>query len=120
MRRDKLSDSSAREVLLTRVAPDVVDSLTPEQRLALADALRDVRWKRHPIDVRLSVPFIGRRFYFTMIAGEEKRNAARRRMERELRPVGTMGNLVFVLGIAALFYVMAILGIFFYSEVLEY
>lgn len=66
------------------------------------------------------MPFIGRRFYVTLIAGEEKRSAERRRLEREMRPVGTMGNFMFVLGIAALFYLVAIVGIFFYSEVLEF
>ncbi|MBF0129587.1 MAG: hypothetical protein HQL33_06315 [Alphaproteobacteria bacterium] len=113
-------DSASIDVLLARVPRAVKDTLTIEQKQGIANAMREVAWRKHPVDMRLSIPFFSRRFYFTMIAGEEQRSSERRKIEQNLRPVRTMGNMMFILGIAAVFYLFAIFGIFFYSQVLEY
>lgn len=54
-------------------------------------------WRRHPADLRLTVPFVGCDLYFTVVAGPERRSTARRRQERRRHPVRTLGNAAFVL-----------------------
>lgn len=54
-------------------------------------------WRRHPVDLRLTVPFIGCDLYFTVVAGPERRSSARRQLERRRHPVRTLGNAAFVL-----------------------
>lgn len=120
MAKNAALESAAIDVLLARVPRAVRDTLTVEQKQGIANAMREVAWRKHPVDVRMSIPFFRRRFYFTMIAGEENRSNERRKIEQSLRPVRTMGNMMFILGIAAFFYLFAIFGIFFYSQVLEY
>lgn len=112
-------DPSKIDALLTRLPAHIASSLNAEQRVAVAEALREVAWKRHPVDIRMTLPVMGRRFYLTIVGGQEQRSANRLRIERSLRPVRTMGNMMFIMGIAAVFYLIAIFGIFFYSEVVE-
>ncbi len=47
----------------------------------------------HPINLRLSVPLPFFRFYVTIVAGKERRSAARRAEERRRHPILTAGNL---------------------------
>ena len=56
------------------------------------------RWDgSHPIDIRLSVPLLFGRVYITLLAGGERRSAARRRADSRLKPLFKIGNfLVFV------------------------
>lgn len=54
-------------------------------------------WQRHPVDLRLTVPFVGCDLYLTMVAGPERRSTARRQLERRRHPLRTLGNAVFVL-----------------------
>ncbi len=54
-------------------------------------------WRRHPVDLRLTMPFIGCDLYFTVVAGPERRSTARRQLERRRHPVRTLGNAAFVL-----------------------
>ena len=50
----------------------------------------------HPVNLRLSIPFIGGRYYLTVVAGRERRSAARRAAERKKHPLATLGNLTFM------------------------
>jgi len=54
-------------------------------------------WRRHPVDLRLTVPFVGCDLYFTVVAGPERRSTARRQLERRRHPVRTLGNAAFLL-----------------------
>lgn len=62
----------------------------------------------HVINVRISIPLIFGRYYVTVVAGRERRNADRRKTERRKHPMVTLGNLLFiavlgsVVGLAAL------------------
>jgi hypothetical protein len=73
---------------------------------------------RHPVDLRLSLPLPGRRFYCTIVAGRERRAADRRRQERRRHPLRTIGNILFFALAAIAFYAAAALGILLYSSVL--
>ena len=62
---------------------------------------------KHPVNLRLTVPFVGGGFYFTLLVGRERRSRERRVEERHKHPLFTTGNvltLAFV-GIGILLYV---------------
>lgn len=80
-------------------APRTGDGVGPET--AAAAGPRDAPWRGgHPVNVRLSVPLPFGRYFLTIVAGSERRNAARRASERRRHPLATFGNVVlfFVVG----------------------
>ncbi|ASC74337.1 hypothetical protein XM38_053130 [Halomicronema hongdechloris C2206] len=86
----------ALERLLARVPPRVAASFAPEQLEAIQKALEPRPWQRHPVDIRLSIPLLWRRFYLVLIAGEEQRSQERRSKDRTLNPLWTPANLIIV------------------------
>lgn len=76
-------------------------------------------WVSHPIDIRLSLPFVGTRFYLTIVAGRERRRPQRRVEDRESYPLATLGNALFTLGIATLFTITAIAILIARSAIIE-
>ena len=67
--------------LLSRIPHDVQASFTPEQVRGLRQACEQLRWGRHPLDIRLSLPFPATRFYLVFLAGMERRSTQRLRAE---------------------------------------
>ncbi len=68
----------ALERLLRAMPQEVATSFSEEQRLALQTALVANTRKRHPVDVRWSIPILRRQFYMVFLMGEEERSKARR------------------------------------------
>lgn len=68
----------------------------------------------YPVNLRLTVPFLPRSFFITLIIGPERRGSDRRREERQKHPINTWGNLATVaatwtvFSVAALFAVLVI------------
>ncbi len=56
----------------------------------------DRAWGRHPINIRVSIPLISGRWFFTLIGGPERRDDERRAEERKKHPLVTLGNAVFL------------------------
>ena len=77
-------------------------------------------WVSHPIDIRISVPFLHTRFYFTIVAGRERRPAHRRKAERKDFPILTVGNAFFVLGVTTLFTMVGLAFLIARSAIIEY
>ncbi|MBL4613340.1 MAG: hypothetical protein JKY27_00480 [Magnetovibrio sp.] len=77
-------------------------------------------WVSHPIDIRISLPFFHTRFYFTIVAGRERRPAHRRKDERQDFPLLTMGNAMFALGLTTLFTVVGLAILIVRSAIIEY
>ena len=77
-------------------------------------------WKNHPVNVRFSLPFFGRRFYFTMIAGGEQRSPARIDEERTKHPVLTVSNLLFGCGVSTIFAFLALVALAMQSAIIEF
>lgn len=77
-------------------------------------------WKSHPVNVRFSLPFFGRRFYFTMVAGGEQRSHARIADERTKHPMLTVSNLLFGCGISTLFAFLALVALAMQSAIIEF
>ena len=66
------SGPSFRRWLLDNVPPDVARSFNETQLAAIEQAIES-RGRRHPpVDIRLSLPFIWRRFFFVFLAGPEE------------------------------------------------
>lgn len=88
--------NEVRSELFWRKLPESIrNSLSPEQAQAIREAAQVAMPRRHPIDVRLSVPVPGgSRAYFVLLAGREKRSSARREMERQVRPGDPLGQAI--------------------------
>lgn len=113
-------ENGGLEALMDRLPAEVVASFTPEQRAALWNAVKPNSWRRHPIHIRLSFPFIGGNVFITVVGGLEKRSGERRTRERRMYPLRTMGNILFLLGLGSAFYTVALLGIFVFSNLIEF
>ncbi len=77
-------------------------------------------WVSHPIDIRLSVPFVRTRYYVTIVAGRERRPAHRRKAERRDYPVLTFGNALFALGVTTMFVLLGLGLLIARSAIIEY
>lgn len=97
--------------LLARLPPDFVASLSADQRRALRTALPGQPWRRHPVDLRFTLPLFGRGLYLTLVAGSERRNVVRRRDDRLRHPLHTSGNLAFLVALASLLYALVLTGL---------
>ncbi len=105
--------------LLARLPPNIADSLTDTQKDAIAEASGDASWRSHAVNIRISVPIFDRRFYFTVVGGEEKRDPERRVIDRERHPLRTLANVFFMVAVACLFYIAAAVAIAAYSTIIE-
>lgn len=76
-------------------------------------------WSGHPINIRLSIPLIRRRYYLTLVAGQERRRHDRRRADRDDHPIITVGNVFFSLGVATLLTLMALAALIAQSAIIE-
>lgn len=70
--------------MVQRLPSGVRDTLTQTQLDAISDALIPDP-PSHVIDYRVSIPFFGRRFYITLLAGRERRSLARLAKEAQIR-----------------------------------
>jgi len=106
--------------LLEKVPRAVAGSFTPEQLAALRNAVQPATWRKHPINIRVTLPFIGRRFFITLVGGQEHRGTDRILRERTANPLGTPTNILFMLGVGGAFYLVAVLGMFAFSNLIVF
>jgi hypothetical protein len=106
--------------LFDRLPPEILGSLSARQRSAIASAARAEGWQAHPVNIRVSLPLLPRRWYITIVGGPERRGAERRRAERARNPLRTAGNVTFVFLSAAIFYAVVVGTVLFTSSVFEY
>lgn len=106
--------------LFSRLPGWVLDTLSTEQKEAIHKAANEGAWNMHPVNIRLSIPIIRRRYFLTIVGGEEKRSLERRSHERHRYPLRTAANVLFFLGAGALFYVAAIFAIALQSSIVEF
>ena len=85
------------EAFFRRMPKHVCESLTEEQRNAIAEAVRQSWWSNHLVNLRFSLPLIFKRYYLVLLAGEERRSKERLREERSLHPISTLPNILFLL-----------------------
>ncbi len=80
--------------LLANMPPDVASSFTDSQLSYVEQAIENRPERRHPVDIRLSIPLLGHRFYLVFLFGREIRSPARRQLDRAKRLMWTFGNIV--------------------------
>jgi len=77
-------------------------------------------WVSHPINIRVTLPFFASRYYFTFVAGREKRCPARLHDERVAYPLLTIGNAMFGLGITTVLTLAALTFLILRSAIIEF
>lgn len=99
--------------VLSRLPPDVHESLSEEQLAALREAIGAARpWRRHPIDIRIAFPLGGRRAFLTLIGGSDRRGDERTRQDRKAHPLRTTGNMIFLgLAVVALYAIAGVVAL---------
>lgn len=117
---DAVAEAVQANWLFERLPDRVMDTLTPAQKDALHQAVDDPSWKRPPVNIRFSVPFIHRRFYVTIVSGKERRSPERRATERHKYPLRTIANAFFFVGAATVFYVLAVIALALQSAIVEF
>ncbi|CAA7614046.1 conserved hypothetical protein [Candidatus Terasakiella magnetica] len=118
---ETLSDEGGPlDTLLSNLPEDVIESFTPEQRAALWNAAKPVSWRKHPINIRITFPFVGGRYFVTIVGGFERRALDRIDRDRRMHPLRTAGNVLFMLGVGGAFYMAAVVGMFVFSNLIEF
>lgn len=101
--------NSSFDRILRRMSPEVIETLTPIQLEELQRAVRAVQPGKHAIDIRLSIPFPGRGFYFVIFAGRERRSIERLRAENPHYPYTAAAGVLTIIGLLAIVTVPTIL-----------
>ena len=115
-----MAADNALETLLERLPPEVMDSLSDAERLALWQAANPITWRRHPINIRMTVPGLKNRYFLTVVGGVERRSGERIHRERRVHPIRTLGNILFLLGVGGTFYLLAVVGLMLFSHLVEF
>ncbi len=103
------SGPTFRRWLLDSVPPDVAESFTEAQLAAIEHAIENRSDRRPPVDIRLSVPFIWRRFFVVFLAGPERRSPERLSRGRVKHAFWTVANVCTVVFVM-LFLIPAVIG----------
>ncbi len=106
--------------LFARIPPHILGSLTAEQRHSIALAAEQPGWSDHRINIRISIPFLPKRWYVTIVGGPERRAGRRRAADRARNPLRTAANFAFVFLAAIMFYGFAAAAMLITSSVIEY
>ncbi len=93
----KLGNSApiSSDNVLARMAPEMAGTFSPAQVQALQAALTT---RRHPVNIRLSLPLGITRVYLVLLAGTEVRSVNRRRQEETQHPLWTPMNMLVMAG----------------------
>ena len=111
--------SGLADAILAKMPSDVRATLGPDQIVALRRAANDVSWSSHPVNIRLTIPTIFKRYYLVIPGGSERRDRERIAAERRRNPLYTLSNVLFLLGIGGLaVYFSSVLIAMFVSLVL--
>ncbi|PSR12161.1 hypothetical protein C8255_26970 [filamentous cyanobacterium CCP3] len=100
------------EQVLMRMPPDIAVTFSPAQYQALQAALTP---RRHPVNIRLSIPTGGARIYLVVLAGKETRSIARRRVEAAEQALWTPLNLLVMVGTTVVS-ILALLALVYLSH----
>jgi hypothetical protein len=72
-----------------------------------------------PVNIRMTVPILGRRFYFSIAGGRERRSKERLALERQANPFRTKSNITFILIGAVIIYMLTLGTFLAFASVLE-
>jgi hypothetical protein len=106
--------------LFDRLPGHIYSGLTAEQKTEIAKAASESPWRQQPIDLRLTVRLPFGPYYLRLIAGQERRNESRLRLERTVQPLRTARNMTFIISGALVFYGVALATMLLLSSVVEF
>lgn len=113
-----LMDEVRGEAFLRKLPKDVRDSLTPAQAEAVSRVAQGAIQRKHPIDLRLSVPLLfAGRAYFVFLMGKEKRSPARLEIDRKLRPNDRISKIIVLGLVVATLSLAAFIGLLFHNAI---
>lgn len=96
------------------------DTMPTENEEPLSSTDDPSLWISHPIHIRFTLPFFAARYYFTFVAGREKRCPQRLHDERAAYPLMTVGNAMFGLGITTVLTLAALTLLILRSSIIEF
>lgn len=108
--------------VIDRIPPDTIATFSDKQLEELQQAFQYFSWKKHPVDVRLSIPFFGHGFYLVMLAGPEKRSVQRLKSDDPCylqKTVTALALLTLLMGGGTLLFLMKVLPPVVAEEKLE-
>ncbi len=83
--------------VVSRIPASVRETFSEAQLEAVRAAVGQKRpWRKHPIDIRLALPFGPLRVFMTLVAGADRRNPDRRAKDRTMHPIRTASNMLFI------------------------
>jgi hypothetical protein len=88
--------------LLHNLPEDARGLFSEDHLTALSAACGKLKWGRHPVDMRLSIPTLFSRYYLVLLGGPERRDGGRLADEKLRHPFRTFGNFLFLGAIIAL------------------
>jgi len=117
---DEAVGASGSIGLFDRLPESVVDTLSAEQKKAIHQAAEDSSWTGSPVNIRFSLPFFGKKYYVTVVGGAEKRGPERQIKDRNEYPLRTVANVFFFIGLATMFYLLALFVLALQSAIIEF
>ncbi len=60
---------------------------------AISEERRKTGWGQHPLEIRLSIPFIKNRFYLVIVGGKDQRSKERIAEDRKTHPLVKFWNI---------------------------
>jgi len=106
--------------LFDRLPGHIYSGLTAEQKTAIATAASESPWRQQPIDIRCTLRLPFGPYYVRLVAGQERRNGTRLRLERTAQPLRTARNMTFIISGALVFYGVALATMLLLSSVVEF
>ncbi|MDF5733574.1 MAG: hypothetical protein PUP92_37760 [Rhizonema sp. PD38] len=88
----------AFEQLFAKLPPKIAKTFTFEQLEAIKKAYDFNNWNRHPVNIRVSIPILGMRFYLILSAGKERRSNQRLQVSKSTFPLWTPVNTLLITG----------------------
>ncbi|WP_415897289.1 hypothetical protein ACMXYX_00600 [Neptuniibacter sp. QD72_48] len=112
------SDDNNR-LLASAFNKDELEYFNAEQKEIIGTALARKLRVKHKIDIRFTIKFFRKQIYIVLLAGKERRPAARLQRERLLRPITTALNLAVISAIAIMFTVNILAGAYVVKRALS-
>lgn len=96
MTQTPLSTDAFLKRFLTSIPPEVAATFTEAQLDAIKKEIGARTWNHQPVDLRISLPVPGRKFFFVLLGGTERRSRNRLRAERRKHPILTVANTIVI------------------------
>ncbi len=89
-----------QQVLETRLAKETPEGFHDESSASGRKNPGGERWRNdHPVDIRLSIPFLFARCYVTIVAGKERRSRERLASEYRKHSLPKVGNVIVIVSV---------------------